>query len=80
MPKRWKVTYAGAVFDAANGPHGGQFSALDVKAPTRIVEADEMEVNGGAVVFSTDGDVELVFSPDAYWLVEPEDPRSRSVT
>ena len=74
MPKRWRVTYAEAVFDAMNGPNAGQFSTLRAEAPTRVVEADQVEVAGGAVVFSTDGEIDLVVSPDAYWLVEREEP------
>lgn len=70
MPKRWIVTYTASVFDTMNGPSGGQFARLEVKSPTRVVEADDMEVNGGAAVFSTAGEIDLVLGPDAYWLVE----------
>jgi hypothetical protein len=74
MPKRWIVTYTGDVFDRINGADQDQFSSL-LKAearnkPTKEVEADEMSVNGGALVFKSGGEVTTVFSPTSYWLVE----------
>lgn len=73
MPKRWIVTYTGAVFDVLNGPNGGQFSRLEAKPPTTEVVADEMQVNGGALVFKTGGEVQVVYGPTSYWLCELED-------
>jgi hypothetical protein len=76
MPKRWKVTYAGAVFEAINGPDSSLFSSLTARSPEREVEADDLQVEGGALVFSTHGEPVLVFGPDAYWLVEKQDDYS----
>jgi hypothetical protein len=73
MPKRWIVTYAGAVFDRLNSADEGQFGSLTVRSPNRTVEADELEVSGGALVFSVNGEETLVFGPGAYWLVELQD-------
>ena len=77
MPKRWRVTYTGAVYDRINGADQDQFTSLlkdeARNKPVKEVDADEMTVNGGALVFKTGGEVTTVFSPDAYWLVELED-------
>jgi hypothetical protein len=73
MPKRWIVTYAGTVFDRLNSADQGQFGSLTVRSPLRTVEADELTVNGGALVFTVNGEATLVFGPDAYWLVELQD-------
>jgi hypothetical protein len=74
MPKRWIVTYTGEVYDRINGADQDQFSSLlrdEAKnKPTKEVIADEMAVNGGALVFKTGGEVTVVFSPTSYWLVE----------
>ena len=74
MPKRWIVTYTGDVYDRINGPDEGDFSSLlRVEAknkPTKVVIADEMSVVGGALVFKTGGEADVVFSPTSYWIVE----------
>ncbi len=74
MPKRWIVTYAGEVYDRINGANQDDFSGLIREAgtnkPTKPVVADEMAVNGGALVFKTGGEVTTVFGPTSYWLVE----------
>ena len=74
MPKRWIVTYTGDVYDRINGADQDQFSSLiraeEKNRPTKLVVADEMGVNGGALVFKTGGEVITVFSPTAYWIVE----------
>ena len=74
MPKRWIVTYTGDVYDRINGADQDQFDSLvrqdERIKPTKLVVADEMTVNGGALVFKSDGEIVTVFSPSAYWLVE----------
>jgi hypothetical protein len=74
MPKRWIVTYTGDVYDRINGANEDDFSNLlretSTNKPTKAVVADEMGVNGGALVFKTGGEVSVVFSPTSYWLVE----------
>jgi hypothetical protein len=74
MPKRWIVTYTGDVYDRINGADQEDFSSLlreEAKTkPTKAVVADEMAVNGGALLFKTGGEVTVVFSPTSYWLVE----------
>jgi hypothetical protein len=74
MPKRWIVTYAGDVYDRLNGANQDDFSNLlretSTNKPTKPVIADEMSVNGGALVFKSGGEVTTVFGPTSYWLVE----------
>jgi hypothetical protein len=73
MPKRWIVTYSQTVFAAINGPDEGQFASLATRSPNRVVVADELTVDGGALVFTVDGEATLVFGPEAYWQVELQD-------
>jgi hypothetical protein len=74
MPKRWIVTYSGEAFDRLNSTKAGQATTSGERGgPGRVVVADELQVNSGALVFKVRGDVSLVFGPTAYWVVELED-------
>ncbi len=70
MPKRWKVVYSGTVYDrfSANSDDG-LTHAGEVEGAYAEVEADQVSVHGGALVFSLAGVVSEVFAPGSYWFV-----------
>ncbi|MDX6324478.1 MAG: hypothetical protein QOK15_832 [Nocardioidaceae bacterium] len=77
MPKRWIVTYTGEAFDRLNVAKPDEFSTSGERGgPGRVVEADELQINAGALVFKTRGEVHLVFGPTSYWLVELQESSS----
>ena len=70
MPKRWRVVYSGVVYDRFSIDSDDSLTrAGQVDGAFQDVEADEVTVRGGALVFSSAGVVAQVFAPGSYWFV-----------
>ena len=70
MPKRWLVVFSGAVFDRYSAdPEDVLTRAGEVKGPSEVIEADDLTVHGGALVFRVAHVVVRVLAPGSYLFV-----------
>ncbi|QNN54472.1 hypothetical protein [Nocardioides mesophilus] len=69
MPKRWRVLYSGKVYDRFASTDSAELQQAGFLGEDYSeVEADELEVSGGALVFLTGGTADRVFAAGSYWF------------